>query len=127
MKRRLLLRESCEIPAEVVETVPLEVFKSWNTICFPVRGPRHRGGGFRTSLRRQARAQRPAQGLGQGAQGRPCRGGVRRSGSRNHGDDGGRVLSESPQAVCFLICPITACWLGPVSGSACREGAPCGP
>lgn len=40
---------------------------------------------------------------------------------------GGRDLRESPQAVCCLICPITACWLGLVSRAACRELAPPGP
>jgi len=39
----------------------------------------------------------------------------------------GRDLRESPQAVCCLICPITACWLGLVSRRACRELSPPGP
>ena len=39
---------------------------------------------------------------------------------------GGRDLRESPQAVCCLICRITACWLGLVSRAACGELAPPG-
>lgn len=35
MKRRLLLRESCVLEQDSCRTVPLEVFKSWNTIFFP--------------------------------------------------------------------------------------------
>ena len=40
---------------------------------------------------------------------------------------GGRYLRESPQAVCCLICPITACWLRLVSRAACRNWLPLDP
>lgn len=82
MKRSLLLCESCEMlerdSCRVVETAPLEVFKSWNTIRFPARGrydsckgragPQAAGGGFRTSLSGGRQELKGTTGPGRGGQ-----------------------------------------------------------